>query len=122
MWARALDSIKEWPLWLLVAIALSLTVLVAVPNFRDLASPTTGTGLLYGAVVAWIFVLARAAKPITEALLAYLRYREQSRYFLFTAIEPQCHWGVSKQTDGSFVTQVAFHCMVKHRSAEPLHI
>lgn len=122
MWARALDSIKEWPLWLLVAIALSLTVLVAVPNFRDLASPTTGTGLLYGAVVAWIFVLARAAKPITEALLAYLRYREQSRYFLVTAIEPQCHWGVSKQTDGSYVTQVAFHCMVKNRSAEPLHI
>src|SRR5437764_294984 len=32
------------------------------------------------------------------------------------------HWGVSKQTDGSYVTQVAMHCMVKNRSTEPLHI
>ena len=37
--ARFLNAIKEWPLWLLVAVALSLTVFVAVPAFRDLASP-----------------------------------------------------------------------------------
>lgn len=122
MWARVLDSVKNWPLWLLAAIALSLTVLVAVPDFRGLASPTTGTALLYAAIVAWIFLLARATKPITEAVLRYLHYREQSRYFLVTAIEQQCHWGVSKQTDGSYVTQVAFHCMVKNRSGEPLHV
>jgi hypothetical protein len=29
-------------------------------------------------VFAWIFACARAAKPITEAVPAYLRYREQS--------------------------------------------
>jgi hypothetical protein len=122
MWARTLDAIKEWPLWMLVAIALSLTVLVAVPDFRNLASPTTGTALVYAAIVAWIFVLARAAKPITETVLTYLHYREKSRYFLVTAIEPQCHWGVSKQTDGSYVTQIAVNCMVKNRSTQPLHV
>src|SRR5712691_10078442 len=104
MWARALDSLKEWPLWLLVAIAVSLTVLVAVPDFRNLASPTTATALVYCTIVAWIFVCARAAKPGTEALLTYLHYREQSRYFLVTPIDQQCHWGVSKQPDGSYVT------------------
>jgi len=122
MWARALDSVKNWPLWLLVAIALSLTVFVAVADFRTLASPTTATALVYAAIVAWIFVLARAAKPITEAALTYLHYREQSRYFLVTPIEGQCHWGVSKQPDGSYVTQVAVQCMVKNRSTERVHI
>jgi hypothetical protein len=34
---------------------------------------------------------ARAAKPITEAVLSYLRYREQSHCFFVTPIEQQCH-------------------------------
>lgn len=122
IWARALDGVKNWPLWLLVAIALSLTVLVAIPDFRALASPTTATGLVYAAIVAWIFVLARAAKPTSEAVLTYLHYREQSRYFLVTPVEGQCHWGVSKQPDGSYITQVALHCLVKNRSTEKVHI
>jgi len=120
--ARTLDAIKEWPLWMLVAIALSLSVVIAVPDFRNLASPTTATALFYVTIVAWIFVLARATRPATEAVLTYLRYREQSRYFLVTPIEPQCHWGVSKQTDGSYVTQVSVDCMVKNRSTQPLHV
>ncbi len=123
MWARALDSVKSWPLWLLGAIsALARRPMFAVPDFRALASPTTATALVYAVIVAWIFVLARAAKPVTEAVLTYLHYREQSRYFLVTAIEGQCHWGVSKQPDGSYLTQVAVHCMVKNRSTTPVHL
>ncbi len=71
---------------------------------------------------AWIFVLTRAAKPITEAVLTYLRYREQNRYFLVTPVEGQCHLGVSKQPDGSRITQVAVHCVVKNRSTQPVHV
>jgi hypothetical protein len=122
IWTRAIDAIKEWPLWLFVAVALSMTVLVAVPDFRGLASPTTGIALLYAAIVSWIFVLARAARPATEAALTYMRYRQQARYFMITAIDHQCHWSVSKQPDGSHVTQVSARCMVKNRSAEPLHV
>ena len=59
MWARTLDSVKGWPLWLLAVTALSVTVLVVVPDFRALASPTTATALVYAAIVAWIFMLAR---------------------------------------------------------------
>jgi hypothetical protein len=66
IWAL-LEGVKNWPLWLLVAIALSLTVLVAVPDFRALASPMAATALVYATIVAWLFVIARAAKPITDA-------------------------------------------------------
>jgi hypothetical protein len=121
IWARTLAAIKEWPLWLLVAIAGSLTVLVVVPDFRNLA-PASATALVYCTIVAWIFVCARAAKPIIDAILAYIRHREKRRHFVLTAIDQQCRWGVSRQTDGSYVTQLAFECMVKNRSTEPLHI
>jgi hypothetical protein len=122
MLARALDGMKQWPIWLFVAIALSLTVFVVVPDFRHLASPAASAALVYGTIVAWIFVCARAAKPLTEVALAYLHYREQSRYFLVTPVDHQCFWHVSKQPDGSSVTQVGLHCMVKNRSTEPLYI
>jgi hypothetical protein len=42
--------------------------------------------------------------------------------FVVTPVEHQCFWGVSKQVDGSFVTQVAGHFMVKNRTASPLHL
>src|ERR1700719_2228109 len=110
MLARALDGMKQWPIWLFVAIALSLTVFVVVPDFRHLASPAASAALVYGTVVAWIFVCARAAKPLTEVALAYLHYREQSRYFLVTPVDHLCFWHISKQPDGSSVTQVGLHC------------
>jgi hypothetical protein len=123
IWARLLDGIKNWPLWLLVAIALALTVLVAVPDFRALVSPMAATALVFATIVAWIFVVARAAKPITDGVLKYLHYREQKRRFLVTPVEGKCYWGVSKQTDGSYVTNVTVQCMVKNRSTtELLHV
>jgi hypothetical protein len=71
IWTRAIDAIKEWPLWLFVAVALSMTVLVAVPDFRGLASPTTGIALLYAAIVSWIFVLVLLSQKV-----AGYRFRE----------------------------------------------
>jgi hypothetical protein len=120
--ARILIAIKEWPLWMLTAIALSLTVFVAVPDFRQLASPVIAAGLTYATVVAWIFVAARATRPIIGAVVTYLHYRQQRRYFFVTPIDHQCLWNTTKQVDGSFVTQISVDCMIKNRSTEPLHI
>ena len=120
--ARILIAIREWPLWMLTAIALSLTVFVAVPDFRQLASPVIATGLIYATVVAWIFVITRATSPSIGAALTYLHYREQRRYFFVTPIDHQCHWGIAKQNDGSYVTQISVECMIKNRSTESVHI
>jgi hypothetical protein len=65
---------KQWPIWLFVAIALSLTVFVVVPDFRSLAPPALSAALVFSTVVAWIFTFARAAKPLTEVVLAYLHH------------------------------------------------
>lgn len=119
--ARALSAIKDWPLWLLVAIALALTVFVAVPAFRELASPVSTSAVLFAATAAWIFAVARAAAPIAEAVRNHLKQRA-THHFVVTPIDHQCHWGVAKQRDGSFVTQLAINCMVKNRSEGQLYI
>jgi hypothetical protein len=120
--AKALGLVKDWPLWLFVAIALCLSVLLAVPSFRGLV-PTDAQPLLwFGSAAAWIFVLVRGAKPAFLAVRSYRERKEAQRRFRITAIEHQCYWGVSKQPDGSFVTQISGHFMVKNRSAEKLHL
>jgi hypothetical protein len=92
--ARILEAIKDWPLWFFVAIALSLAVFVAVLEFRVLIAPGAAIALLFITITAWIFVVARAAKPLTELVLAYLLHRQQSRYFFGSPIDQQCWWCV----------------------------
>jgi hypothetical protein len=55
LWAKIAKQLKDWPLWLFFAVAISLTVFVVVPEFRQLVSPTAAKGILFAAVVAWIF-------------------------------------------------------------------
>lgn len=118
---RALDLIRAWPIWLLFAIATSLTVLVTVPAFRSVL-PLNYPMPQFLAVAAWIFFLARIANPATHATISYLQYRRDARYYLPTPISYQCQWSVSRQSDGSYITQLTIRCMVKNRSAEPLYL
>jgi hypothetical protein len=58
-------------------------------------------------VLAW-----RARQAASEARIK----------FLVTPFGHQCFCGVSRQVDGSFVTQVSGHFMVKNRTTSPLHL
>jgi hypothetical protein len=121
-WAKIAAELKDWPLWLFAAVALSLTVFVLVPEFWQLVSVPTRRAVLFAAVVAWIFAACRAVTPIVHAFHAYRAASEARIKFVVTPVEHQCFWGVSKQTDGSFVTQVSGHFLVKNRTDEPLHL
>ena len=121
-WTKIADTLKEWPLWLLVGGALSLSVFLVVPQFGALVSPPTRSGVLFAAVVAWILTVCRS---VTPAVQAWRLWRAEARArirFVITPIEHQCFWGVSRQTDGSVVTQVSGHFMVKNRTASALHL
>jgi hypothetical protein len=118
---RILAAIRNWPLWILFAVALSLTAILAVPDFRTLASPIGTVGLACAVVVAWIFTVARAVEPTFAALSAYRRQREEKRNFFVSPIEQQCHWSIAKQVGGSYVTQFAMHCLIKNRSSQRLY-
>ena len=121
-WTKIAESMKDWPLWLFVSAALSLSVFLAVPDFRGLVSPSTGTAVLFATAVAWILAATRSVTPAVQAWRTWRASLEARIRFVITPVAHQCLWGVSKQTDGSYVTQVSGHFMVKNRTDSPLHL
>jgi hypothetical protein len=121
-WAKIAGALKDWPLWLFVAVAPSLSVFTSVPQFRELVAPAGRTVIVFATIVAWIFTASRAVTPIMRALHTYGAASEGRIKFVVTPIEHQCLWGVSKEPDGSFVTQVSGHFLVKNRTDELLYL
>ena len=120
--AKAAGILKDWPLWLFLALALSLTVFMGVPTFRNIVASDKQPIFWFAVIAAWIFVFARGAKPAFAAIRGLNAQREARRHFVITPIDAQCFWAVSRQADGSVVTQISGHFMVKNRSSEKLHL
>ena len=93
-WARIADALKDWPFWLCVALALSLTALVLTPRFYTLLRPTAGTAVQFAAVVAWVLAVCGAAAPIAAAFRAHRAKAEARTKFVVTPIEQLCVSGV----------------------------
>jgi hypothetical protein len=52
---RLLSAMKNWPVWSRFAVALFLSVVLAVPDFRAVVVPSDAVALTCAVVVAWIF-------------------------------------------------------------------
>ncbi len=120
--AKFFDTLKNWPLWLLVGIALCLTVLVAIPAFHAIVPPRFAAWVLFATLAAWILAAARTVSLLPDLLAARRAARTAATKFVITPIESQSFWHLAKQTDGSYITQFAIRCMVKNRMSEPLHL
>lgn len=114
------ESVKDLPAWIFSAFATTAAVLTFVPLFNtELPKeyrPWLVISLVLFSVLAifkWVIVLLRAWR----ALQAEARVRKT---FHLTPIAQQCHWGVSKQADGSMVTQIVAHLAVKNQSSLPV--
>jgi hypothetical protein len=119
---KTADVVKDWPLWFFFAIAVSLTVFVAVPMFRDSAPLTYQPFFLLAAIVAWALFVSRASVTGLQAWRLHRSAAEARRKFVITPVDHQCYWAISPQPDGSSVTQITGHFMVKNRTSAPLHL
>jgi hypothetical protein len=113
-------QMKNWPLWSLFAVALSLSVVLAVPDFREVVVPSGAIALTCAVVVAWIFVFTRAIEPMLNVVSRYTS-REQARRFVATPLEQRCHWNIARQPDGSYITQFAAHFLIRNRLSVSLY-
>ncbi len=111
------DTVKGWPLWLFLAIALGLTVFVVVPPFIALAPGSYRAAVSFAAVMAWILAAAKGASYVPGLLATRRAYRAAQVKFVVTPVEDQSIWGIAKQQDGAYVTQITVRCMVKNRTA-----
>ena len=69
-------AMKNWALWSLFAVAVSLNVVLVVPDFRRVVVPSGAVALTCAVIVAWIFVLTRAIEPIVKWVSRCRRRRE----------------------------------------------
>lgn len=120
--AKVGDAVKSWPLWLLAAVALGLTTLALVPTFRALVPTSYAQYLGFVALMAWIVVVAKSVSHLPAWWSRREAHRDARMKFVATPIESQSFWAINKQTDGSYITQIAVRCMVKNRTGEPLYL
>jgi hypothetical protein len=118
---RLLSAMKNWSLRLLFAVALSVSVILAVPDFRAVVVPSGTIALTCAVIVAWFFVLTRAIQPTLNLVSKYRHGREQARHVIVTPLEQQCRWSIARQPDGSYVTHFAAHFVIRNRLSVSLY-
>ena len=121
-WSKIGAALKDWPLWLLAGAAASATVFVLVPPFRGSVNATTLPLVYFAAVALWILSAFRAIAPAVQVTQVFRRSREAGVSFVVTPVPEQCAWGITRQADGSLVTQISGHFMVRNRTGEPLYL
>ncbi len=74
---KALSAIKDFPLWLLTAIALSLIAFLSVPQFSDAVPRETRTWIIVAAVTAAIFAGCRFGSVVIAPVKTQRKLREE---------------------------------------------
>ena len=68
---KALSAIRDFPLWLLTAIALSLIAFLSIPEFSRAVSQETRRWITVAAITAAIFAACRFGSVITSHFVSY---------------------------------------------------
>jgi hypothetical protein len=114
---KALEVLKDIPLWLLSGLAISAGILLSIPG---LISVPARPWVVSAGVVFGVLAVARAVAMLFDRIPTWRKAREERRRFHLTADPQQSFWSSSKQADGSIITQVVARLAVKNRTDEPL--
>jgi hypothetical protein len=114
---KLLGAVKDFPLWLLIGLAVVADVLflakVSVP-------PAFAPWLWTAAVLCTVLAICRAIGIGYHAWRGFKAAVAARRTFHMSPTSGQCHWNMTKQTDGSTTTQISAHFLVKNLTAAPL--
>src|SRR5919108_3321466 len=100
---KALEVLKDLPLWLLSGLSVAAGVLLWIPGLLPLA---VRPWLIGGSVTFGVLAAARAIAMLFERIPVWKKMRQERRRFHVTPEAQQSFWSSSKQVDGSIVTQV----------------
>jgi hypothetical protein len=117
---RFLNAVKDLPLWLLAALAITIDIFVLVPKLSADVSNEGKPWLVFSAILFTVLAFARAISVGLQFWRSWAASRDARRTFHLTPIKHQCLWSVSKQSDDSFVTQIVGHFTVRNRTQVPL--
>jgi hypothetical protein len=113
-------AVKDLPAWIFSAFATTAAVLLFAPLANTELPKEYRPWLVISLV---LFSVLAVFKWVLVVLNAWRTCQAEARLrktFHLTPITQQCHWSVSKQADGSMVTQIVAHFAVKNQSASPV--
>jgi hypothetical protein len=120
--AKTLSIIKDFPLWLLTAIALALAAFLVMPSFAGAVSKDTRTWVTVATITSAIFAGCRFASLVIDEIRTYRLSLKARRTFHLTPTTRDCHWGSTRQQDGTITTQITVSLMAKNLSDRMLHL
>jgi hypothetical protein len=120
--ARFLSAIKEFPLWLLVAAAVTFILVLEIPGLGRAIPNEARSWVLILAVLFTALAGCRFVSILISTFRAHLVARETRRTFHLTPIAHECRWGGMQQRDGSMTTQISGGFMAKNRTDAPLYL
>ena len=118
--ANILGAIKDWPLWLFAATALSLTAFLYVPIFSGLVTKETCLWIAVAAVSCGIFLESRFTSIAIAIIRKYHASLEARRTFHLTPLGQQSHWGTSQLPGGTVITNLTVVMDAKNRTNMPV--
>jgi hypothetical protein len=119
---KALTAIKDFPLWLLGGIALSLITFLSVPELSAAVPQEARTWLTLGAVAATILTVCRLGSLVISHINGNRANLEARRTFHLTPISHRSFWSATRQKDGTFVSQIRAEFMAKNRTNKSLRL
>ena len=119
---KALTAIKDFPLWLLGGIALSLITFLCVPKLSAAVPQEARPWLTLGAVAAAILTACRLGSLVISHINSYRAKMEARRTFHLTPISHRSFWSAIRQKDGTIVSQIRAEFMAKNRTNKSLRL
>jgi hypothetical protein len=108
---KILSAAKEWPLWLFVASDLYLFAFVSV--FGDLVSHDIRRWIEAIAAGFGIFAASRFGSIVAANIKTCRASLAARRTFYLTPVAHECHWGSTRQQDGTISTQITVALVAK---------
>jgi hypothetical protein len=118
----ALTAIKDFPLWLLGGIALSLIACLSVPKLSAAVPQEARAWVTLGAVAFTILTVFRGGSLVISHINRYRADLEARRTFHLTPISYGCNWSATRQKDGTIVIHIHTEHIAKNRTNKILHL
>jgi hypothetical protein len=119
---KALTAIKDFPLWLLTGITLSLITFLSVPELSAAVPQEARPWLTLGAVAAAILTACRLGSLVISHINSYRAKMAARRTFHLTPISHRSFWSAIRQKDGTIVSQIRAEFMAKNRTNKSLRL
>jgi hypothetical protein len=110
-------AVKDLPAWFFSALFAAAAVLLFVPLANTELPKESRPWLVIFLVFSGVLAVFKWVIVVVKDWWAFQAEARARKTFHLTPIPQQSHWSVSKQADGSMVTQIDAHFAVKNQSS-----